>query len=145
MLAENKPTVSTNTASHPTLTKKSRRPLRVADVGALGLLADSASLSVLGPMAKAYTHCNPCSMYFAENGIHHLGSGHPRAAFSLEVPSIGWQLFILESSQSDSTAFPSCLDTYATRLLTEPLSRQHAPPPVFVVRSTFARRKSNHA
>src|SRR5215207_4038973 len=83
MLAENKPTVSTNTASHPTLTKKSRRPLRVADVGALGLLADSASLSALGPMAKAYTHCNPCSMYFAENGIHHLGSRHPRAAFSL--------------------------------------------------------------
>src|SRR5215218_11470954 len=46
-----------------------------------------------------------------------------RAVF-LEVPSIGWQLFILESYQSDSTAFPSCLDTYATRLLTEPLSRQ---------------------
>src|SRR5215216_1507169 len=43
-----------------------------------------------------------------------------RAVF-LEVPSIGWQLFILESYQSDSTAFPSCLDTYATRLLTEPL------------------------
>src|SRR5215210_6113251 len=36
---------------------------------------------------------------------------------------MGWQLFILESSQSDSTAFPSCLDTYATRLLTEPLRR----------------------
>ena len=29
----------------------------------------------------------------------------------LELPSIGWQLFILDSSQSDSTAFPSCLDT----------------------------------
>src|SRR5215207_6103287 len=41
----------------------------------------------------------------------------------LELPSIGWQLFILDSSQSDSTAFPSCLDTYATRLLTEALSR----------------------
>src|SRR5215210_4706376 len=36
---------------------------------------------------------------------------------------MGWQLFILDSSQSDSIAFPSCLDTYATRLLTEPLSR----------------------
>src|SRR4051812_27045738 len=34
----------------------------------------------------------------------------------LELPSIGWQLFILGSSQSDSTAFPSLLDTYATRL-----------------------------
>src|SRR5215218_7413329 len=45
-----------------------------------------------------------------------------RAYGYLEVPSIGWQLFILESYQSDSTAFPSCLDTYATRLLTEPLS-----------------------
>jgi hypothetical protein len=42
----------------------------------------------------------------------------------LELPSIGWQLFILDRSQSDSTAFPSCLDTYATRLLTEPLIRQ---------------------
>src|SRR5829696_7533480 len=40
----------------------------------------------------------------------------------LELPSIGWLLFILDSAQSDSTAFPSCLDTYATRLLTEPLS-----------------------
>src|SRR5215207_7868844 len=40
----------------------------------------------------------------------------------LELPSIGWQLFILDSSQSDSIAFPSCLDTYATRLLTEPLN-----------------------
>src|SRR3712207_681620 len=40
----------------------------------------------------------------------------------LELPPIGWQLFILGSSQSDSTAFPSLLDTYATRLLAEPLS-----------------------
>jgi hypothetical protein len=30
---------------------------------------------------------------------------------TLELPSIGWQLLILESSPSDSTAFPSCLDT----------------------------------
>src|SRR5215216_5995327 len=52
-----------------------------------------------------------------------------RAVF-LEVPSIGWQLFILESYQSDSTAFPSCLDTYATRLLTEPLTRIHLPGPL---------------
>jgi hypothetical protein len=29
--------------------------------------------------------------------------------------------FILDNSQSDSIAFPSCLDAYATRLLTEPL------------------------
>ncbi len=41
---------------------------------------------------------------------------------SLELPSIGWQLFILDSYQSDSTAFPLSLDTCATRLLTEPLS-----------------------
>jgi hypothetical protein len=40
----------------------------------------------------------------------------------LELPSIGWQLFILDSSQSDPIALPAFLDTYATRLLTEPLS-----------------------
>jgi hypothetical protein len=34
-----------------------------------------------------------------------------RARPALELPSIGWQLFIRDSSQSDSTAFPSCLDT----------------------------------
>src|SRR5215210_969647 len=39
----------------------------------------------------------------------------------LELPSIGWQLFALVGSQSDSTASFSSLDTYATRLLTEPL------------------------
>src|SRR5215218_6657292 len=41
----------------------------------------------------------------------------------LELPSIGWQLFILDSSQSDPIALPAFLDTYATRLLTEPLNR----------------------
>jgi CSLREA domain-containing protein len=41
---------------------------------------------------------------------------------ALELPSIGWQLFVLGSSQGDSTASSSLLDTYATRLLTEPLS-----------------------
>jgi hypothetical protein len=41
---------------------------------------------------------------------------------TLELPSIGWQLFILGGSQSDSTAFLSSLVTYATRLLAEPLS-----------------------
>src|SRR5215217_4763125 len=41
--------------------------------------------------------------------------------WALELPPIGWQLFILGSSQSDSTAFPSFLDTYATCLLAEPL------------------------
>src|SRR5215211_1631185 len=41
----------------------------------------------------------------------------------LELPPIGWQLFILGSSQSYSTAFPTFLDTCATRLLAEPLSR----------------------
>src|SRR5215211_8877691 len=42
---------------------------------------------------------------------------------ALELPPIGWQLFILGNSKSDSTAFPLFLDTYATRLLAEPLSR----------------------
>jgi hypothetical protein len=46
----------------------------------------------------------------------------------LELPSIGWQLFILGNSQSDSTAFLSFLDTYATRLLTEPLRGQGPKP-----------------
>jgi len=41
----------------------------------------------------------------------------------LELPSIGWQLFILDSSQSDPIALPAFLDTYATRLLTEPLNK----------------------
>jgi hypothetical protein len=40
----------------------------------------------------------------------------------LELPPIGWQLFILGSSESDSTAFSSFLVTYATRLLAEALS-----------------------
>ena len=44
--------------------------------------------------------------------------------WALELPPIGWQLFILGSSQSDSTAFPSFLDTYATRLLAEPLNER---------------------
>ena len=44
-------------------------------------------------------------------------------AEGLELPSIGWQLFVLGSSQSDSAASSSLLDTYATRLLTEPLRR----------------------
>src|SRR5215211_5125452 len=42
--------------------------------------------------------------------------------WDLELPPIGWQLFILGSSQSYSTAFPTFLDTCATRLLAEPLS-----------------------
>src|SRR5215210_5339398 len=53
---------------------------------------------------STYTRCGPESM--------------------LELPPIGWLLFILGSSQSDSTALPSFLDTYATRLLAEPLSRR---------------------
>ena len=40
---------------------------------------------------------------------------------NLELPSIGWQLFVLVGSHSDATASLSLLDTYATRLLTEPL------------------------
>jgi hypothetical protein len=40
----------------------------------------------------------------------------------LELAPIGRHLFILGNSQNDSTAFPSFLDTDATRLLAEPLS-----------------------
>jgi hypothetical protein len=40
---------------------------------------------------------------------------------NLELAPIGWQLFILGNYESDSTAFPLLLDTYATRLLAEPL------------------------
>src|SRR5215203_2654736 len=47
----------------------------------------------------------------------------------LELPSIGWQLFVLGSTQSDSTASLSLLDTYATRLLTEPLRSSHGRSP----------------
>src|SRR5215218_4975625 len=47
---------------------------------------------------------------------------HSRPKVNLELPPIGWQLFLLGNSKSDSTAFPSFLDTYATRLLAEPLS-----------------------
>jgi hypothetical protein len=46
----------------------------------------------------------------------------------LELPSIGWQLFILDSSQSDPIALPAFLDTYATRLLTEPLNSTYSSP-----------------
>src|SRR5215218_11110313 len=45
-----------------------------------------------------------------------------RRTTALELPPIGWQLFILGNSKSDSTAFPLFLDTYATRLLAEPLN-----------------------
>jgi hypothetical protein len=38
-----------------------------------------------------------------------------------EAPSIGWQLFALDSSQRDWKAFVASLDTYDTRLLTEAL------------------------
>jgi hypothetical protein len=40
----------------------------------------------------------------------------------LEAAPIGWQLFILGSRQSDSTALLLFLDTYATRLLAQALS-----------------------
>src|SRR5215212_3691050 len=41
--------------------------------------------------------------------------------WDLEAAPIGWQLFILGSCQSDSTAFWLPLDTYATRLLAQAL------------------------
>lgn len=36
-----------------------------------------------------------------------------------QLPPIGWQRFILDSSQGNSTAFPLSFDTSATRLLAE--------------------------
>src|SRR5215213_1740225 len=47
----------------------------------------------------------------------------------LELPPIGWQLFILNSAQSDFKVVPSLLDTYSTHLLAEALS--HAVGPVW--------------
>jgi hypothetical protein len=59
--------------------------------------------------------------------LRRLDSSHKTEVMRyLELPSIGWQLFVLGSSQSDSTASSALLDTYATRLLTEPLSRCRA-------------------
>src|SRR5215208_2043713 len=52
----------------------------------------------------------------------------------LELPPIGWQLFILGNSKSDSTAFPLFLDTYATRLLAEPLRDYEYARPTNLVR-----------
>src|SRR5215213_6602040 len=96
MLAENNPTVSTNTISHPTLSEKSRRPLRrVDDVGALRLLADSDSLSVLGSMAKAYTLCVPCYQVFC--GIHPLGSQPPRGGVLLSNRTLRFLFCLLDS------------------------------------------------
>src|SRR5215217_8884284 len=57
-------------------------------------------------------------------GRYQLDAGFFNTLASLELPSIGWQLFILDSSQSDPIALPAFLDTYATRLLTEPLIPQ---------------------
>jgi hypothetical protein len=66
----------------------------------------------------------------------HRGFIHNSSPPALELPSIGWQLFILDSSQSNSTAFPLCLDTYATRLLTEPLKQIAVRPLLY----TYTRR-----
>ncbi len=62
----------------------------------------------------------------------------------LELPPIGWQLFISGSSQSDSTGCPSFLDAYATRLLAESLfsvatrlalrAASHSPSRIFIHR-----------
>ena len=41
---------------------------------------------------------------------------------ALELPSIGWQLFALGYSSNDQTASSLLIDTFATHLLTEPLS-----------------------
>jgi hypothetical protein len=51
---------------------------------------------------------------------HNVGSQYTLRC--LEAPSIGRQLFALDSSQYDREAFVSSLNTYDTRLLTEPLS-----------------------
>ena len=46
---------------------------------------------------------------------------HLLSPLFLEAPSIGWQLFALDSSQGDKKALVLSLDTYGTRLLTEAL------------------------
>ena len=51
-----------------------------------------------------------------------LGIATAAINFYLEAPSIGWQLFALDSSQGDKKALVLSLDTYGTRLLTEALS-----------------------
>src|SRR5215217_2641066 len=59
----------------------------------------------------------------AAKGIDAKGTDHHFLADkALEAAPIGWQLFLLGSSQGDSTAFPLCFDTYATRLLAQALS-----------------------
>jgi hypothetical protein len=55
----------------------------------------------------------------------------------LELPPIGWQLFTLGSSQSDSTAFPLFLDTYATRLLAEPLIHEQLGALLFRIEASL--------
>jgi hypothetical protein len=72
-----------------------------------------------GVLSHSYPLNTVVCLYSRENYRGQaLWEGH------LELPPIGWQLFIRGSSQSDSTAFPSFLATYATRLLAEALKRR---------------------
>ncbi len=75
-----------------------------------------------GPTAPNLTGSDESAMNFAAHVTILKGLLTRFQTLALELPSIGWQLFILGSSQSDSIAFPSFLDTYATRLLAEALS-----------------------
>jgi hypothetical protein len=49
-------------------------------------------------------------------------SGRRASSTDLELPSIGWLLFLPDSSPNDWTASCPCVVTFATRLLTEPLT-----------------------
>src|SRR5215210_5715116 len=64
----------------------------------------------------------PSSPSGTKGGRKRTGRAENECSRDLELPPIGWQLFILGSSQSYSTAFPTFLDTCATRLLAEPLN-----------------------
>jgi hypothetical protein len=82
------------------------------------------------PISPAELQCRQAKalyvieMFFREEGLFDFIYDEKN---NLELPPIGWQLFIRGNSQSDSTPFPSLLDTYATRLLAEPLSRPGSP------------------
>ena len=59
---------------------------------------------------------------------------------NLELPSIGWQLFVLGSSRSDCTVLALLLDTYATRLLTERLKHRFERIRIPLAKMELARR-----
>jgi hypothetical protein len=88
--------------------EESERPLTI--YGWSASTQDNHILSALNPRRTPVRRPLAVSVYIGD-----------KSRIDLELPPIGWQLFILGSSQSDLTAFPSSLNTYATRLLAEPV------------------------